>query len=136
MRATSCPPVTISISSSPYDASAVSTNGRRSSVFICVFCLRAATKGPAGSTVQELIRAIRARAKEFGPQLAAQAYSQGLTVTLPDGSTRPIPIAGTPIVVEVERARSAVALSMLLSSAAYNIAGFALSSAYRDLLLG
>jgi len=86
--------------------------------------------------VQELIKAIQARAKEFGPKLAAQAYAQGLAVTLPDGTSRPIPIAATPIAVEVERVHGAASLSKQLSFAAFKMARFALNGAHRELLLG
>ena len=86
--------------------------------------------------MHELIKAIEARGKEFGPKLAAQAYLQGLAVTLPDGTTRPIPMAATPVAVEVERVRHAASLSRQLSLAAFKMAHFALNSAYRELVLG
>lgn len=85
--------------------------------------------------MQDLISAIEPYAKRFGPELASVAYSLGLAVTLPDGSTRPIPIAATPITVDVERIRHAAALSKQLSSAAYKMANFALSGPRREILL-
>ena len=85
--------------------------------------------------MQDLISAIEPYAKRFGPELASLAYLRGLAVTLPDGSTRPIPIAATPVTVDVERIRHAASLSRQLSSAAFKMAHFALSSPRRELLL-
>lgn len=85
--------------------------------------------------MQELISAIEPYATRFGPELASLAYSQGLAVTLPDGGTRPIPIAATPVTVDVERIRYAATLSSHLSSAAFKMAHFAMDSPLRELLL-
>ena len=71
-----------------------------------------------------------------GSALARSAYAKGLAVTTPDGSTRPIPITATPVIVEQREIEWRAELSGLLSSAAVKMARSVLAGANRVLLLG
>jgi hypothetical protein len=60
----------------------------------------------SGSAHDTLHAALRRDAARLGPQLAALAHARGLAFTNPDGSTRPLPIAITPVIIaraELER---------------------------------
>jgi hypothetical protein len=86
--------------------------------------------------VHPLIEAARREAKQFWPTLAKTAYARGLAVTQKDGSTRPIPVTATPIVVSKAELQRRVGLSVALCSAATKMARAVLSGSAADLLLG
>lgn len=79
---------------------------------------------------------LRREAQHFGVTLARLAYQRGLAVTAPDGSTRPIPITATPVVLGENELDRRVALSAHLSSAAVKMAHAILAGPSRELLLG
>lgn len=85
--------------------------------------------------MDDLGERLRGEARHFGPELAQKAYERGLAVTSPDGSTRPIPITATPMVIEEAELRRRVALSALLASAAFKMARSTLAGPERELLL-
>ena len=76
----------------------------------------------------ELLTALRSDAKHFGPLLAERAYTKGLAVTnRADGTTKPIPVTATPVIVSSPELDRRLRLSALLSSAGAKMA-FALLS--------
>jgi hypothetical protein len=84
---------------------------------------------------ETLVAALRRDARHFGPELAALATARGLAFTNPDGSTRPLAIAATPVVVPASELTERVALAGLLSSAASKMARALLRGPERELLL-
>lgn len=79
--------------------------------------------------------ALRRDCRHFGPELAALAAARGLAFTNPDGSTRALPIAATPVVVPASELVERVALAGLLSSAATKLARAVLRGPEREPLL-
>jgi len=95
---------------------------------------------PAMSMTQkdhdELLKALRFDAKHFGPELANTAYARGLAVTLQDGSTKPIPITATPVIVESAELHRRQKISALLSSATLKMSRAVLDGLHRDIVFG
>ncbi|MHB8877218.1 MAG: hypothetical protein ACYC8T_26265 [Myxococcaceae bacterium] len=85
--------------------------------------------------MEELFDILKSEAKRFGPTLALTAYQRGLAVTAKDGSTRPIPITATPVVVGAAELERRVGLSARLSSAGLKMSRAMLSGEARELLL-
>jgi hypothetical protein len=85
--------------------------------------------------VHPFIEVLRREAKDFGPGLAKEAFARGLAVTSPDGSTRPIPITATPVIVAQHEIQRRVEISTRLASAALKLAKFILRSPQKELLL-
>jgi hypothetical protein len=86
--------------------------------------------------VQELLEVLRRQAVHFGPELARTAYARGLAVTRPDGTTRPIPVTATPVILDAAEIRRRATLSAHLSSATVKMTRAVLASERRELLLG
>ena len=55
--------------------------------------------------MNELLEVLRRQAHHFGPELAHTAYKRGLAVTQKDGTTRPIPITATPVILDAAEIR-------------------------------
>jgi hypothetical protein len=84
----------------------------------------------------ELLTALRWDAKHFGPELARVAYERGLAVTnRDDGSSKPIPITATPVIIAKAELQKRVELSALLASAGAKMAHAVLSGPNKALLL-
>jgi len=88
------------------------------------------------SPVQELMDVLRRQAVHFGPELARTAYARGLAVTQKDGTTRPIPVTATPVILDAAEIRQRAALSALLASATVKMTRAALGGEHRELILG
>ena len=86
--------------------------------------------------MQEFLEVLRQQAVHFGPELARTAYARGLAVTLKDGSTRPIPVTATPVLLDAEEIRRRATLSARLASATVKMTRAVLASPQRELLLG
>ncbi|HEX8438493.1 hypothetical protein [Archangium sp.] len=86
--------------------------------------------------MQELLEVLRRQAVHFGPELARTAYARGLAVTQKDGSTRPIPVTATPVILDAAEIRRRATLSALLASATVKMTRAALAGAQRELILG
>ncbi len=86
--------------------------------------------------MQELIDVLRSQARHIAPDLARLAYQRGLAVTRPDGTTRPIPITATPVVLDAAEIRRRSELSAHLSSATTKMARAILGGAEAEVLLG
>ncbi len=86
----------------------------------------------------ELFAALTHDAKHFGPTLADTAYARGLAVTdKDDGSTRPIPITATPVLIEAAELARRQALAAQLATATLKMSRAVLASeARRDLVSG
>jgi len=84
--------------------------------------------------VRELLEVLERDAASLGPPLARAAYAKGLAVTAPDGSTRPIPITLTPVLLEREEIRRRADSSARLASAALKMARFILGGPHSDVL--
>lgn len=86
----------------------------------------------------ELINALTGDARRFGQELADTAYARGLAVTdKDDGSTRPIPITATPVIIDHEELARRQSLSARIASATLKMARAVLKSeGRRDLVLG
>ncbi len=82
-----------------------------------------------------LFDAIRRNADSLAPGLFREAYARGLAVTNADGSTRPIPVTATPIVIDDAELERRARLSALLSSAGVKMARATVGGPARDLLL-
>lgn len=83
----------------------------------------------------ELDRALRDDAPRFGQALARTAAERGLMVTALDGSTRPIPVTATPVLVEPAELARRVRLAASLSSATLKVSRLVLSTSRRGLVL-
>lgn len=84
----------------------------------------------------ELLTALKTDAKHFGPLLAERAYTKGLAVTnRADGSTKPIPITATPVIVSKAELDRRLTLSALLSSGAAKMAHAVLKGPAKAMLL-
>jgi len=89
------------------------------------------------SIAEDLYEPLRAAAKYFGPELARTAYQRGLAVTdKTDGSTRPIPITGTAMVIPAAELKHRQDLSRRLSSAGAKMARFMAGGELKELALG
>jgi len=86
--------------------------------------------------VHPLLEVLWRKGASLGGVLARSAYAKGLAVTSLDGSTRPIPITATPVIVEQREIDRRAELSERLSSAAVKMARSVLAGSDRDLLLG
>lgn len=83
-----------------------------------------------------LFDSLRREAATFGPALAKAAYAGGLAVTAPDGSTRPIPVTATPVVLSSREFDARAQLSAALTEATLKMARAVLRGADKELLLG
>lgn len=86
--------------------------------------------------MHELLEVLRRQASNFGPELARTAYQRGLAVTQKDGSTRPIPVTATPVILDAGEIRRRAGLSALLSSATVKMTRAVLAGEAREVLLG
>jgi len=86
--------------------------------------------------VNELLEVLRFQAPKFGAELAQTAYKRGLAVTAPDGTTRPIPITATPVILDAAEIRRRAELAAQLSSATRKMSDAVLNGSTRDVLLG
>lgn len=85
-----------------------------------------------------LLQALQRDAKRFGPELADTAYTRGLAVTnKDDGSTKPIPITATPVIIDQAELARRQALSEHLSSATLKMSRAVLANPkHEQLVLG
>lgn len=85
----------------------------------------------------ELFNALTWDAKHFGQTLADTAYARGLAVTnKDDGSTKPIPITATPVIIDAEELARRQQLAQRISSATLKMSRAVLASeGRRDLVL-
>ncbi len=89
------------------------------------------------SVAEELYEPLRAAAKYFGPELARTAYQRGLAVTdKADGSTRPIPVTGTAMVLPAAELKRRQDLARRLSSAGLKMSRFMATGDLKELALG
>jgi hypothetical protein len=86
--------------------------------------------------VQEFLDVVRSQARHIAPELAQVAYKRGLAVTQQDGTTRPIPITATPVVLDASEIRRRAELSARLSSATVKMARALLDGPDAQELLG
>jgi hypothetical protein len=86
--------------------------------------------------VHELLEVLRRQASHFGSELAQTAYQRGLAVTQKDGTTRPIPITATPVILDAEEIKRRAGLAAHLSSAAVKMSGAVLGGSASEVLLG
>jgi hypothetical protein len=85
----------------------------------------------------QLNHALSEAAPRFGGELARATAARGLAVTHPaDGSTRPIPITATPVIVEPDELRRRARIAELISRATVKMSRWALTSTHREFLLG
>jgi hypothetical protein len=85
---------------------------------------------------QELVDALRRDAPRFGAELARTAYQRGLAVTKKeDGSTRPIPVTATPVILDEDELARRQRLSALIAGATLKMSRWVLSSDRADLVL-
>ncbi|HLL02730.1 MAG TPA: hypothetical protein VK539_19260 [Myxococcaceae bacterium] len=86
--------------------------------------------------MNELLEVLRFQAPKFGAELAQTAYKRGLAVTAPDGTTRPIPITATPVILDAAEIRRRAELAARLSSATQKMSDAVLNGGTREVLLG
>ena len=55
--------------------------------------------------MNELLEVLRFQAPKFGAELARTAYQRGLAVTQKDGTTLPIPITATAVILDAAEIR-------------------------------
>ncbi|MFZ5445533.1 MAG: hypothetical protein ACOZQL_36415 [Myxococcota bacterium] len=86
----------------------------------------------------ELLAALTHDAKRFGQELADTAYARGLAVTnKDDGSTKPIPITATPVLIDAAELQRRQQLSARISSATLKMSRAILASEEKqDLVFG
>jgi hypothetical protein len=84
---------------------------------------------------KELFDALTRDAKLFGPQLAQSAYERGLAVTKPDGSTKPIQVTATPVLIDEAELARRQHLAALLASATLKMSRHVLQSDHQALVL-
>jgi len=86
----------------------------------------------------DLLHALTWDAKRFGQELADTAYARGLAVTnKDDGSTRPIPITATPVILDAEELQRRQTLAARIASATLKMSRAVLASEERqDIVLG
>ncbi len=85
--------------------------------------------------IATLLAALRRDSHHFGPELATLAAARGLAFTSPDGSTRPVPIGATPIVIAKPELDARIELARSLSSAAAKMARAVLRGPQAERLL-
>ncbi|MBI3184824.1 MAG: hypothetical protein HYZ28_22020 [Myxococcales bacterium] len=83
----------------------------------------------------ELTEVLRRECGSFAPELSRLAYERGLAVTAADGTTRPIPVTATPVVLAASELRRRVELSALLASAGLKMSRAVLAGPDREVLL-
>lgn len=84
----------------------------------------------------ELIDALTRDAGRFGEELARTAYARGLAVTKKeDGTTRPIPITATPVILDTAELARRQVLSARISSATLKLSRLVLSGERAGLVL-
>jgi hypothetical protein len=86
--------------------------------------------------VNELLEVLRFQAPKFGAELAQLAYQRGLAVTLKDGTTRPIPVTATAVILDAAEIRRRSEMAARLSTAAMKMTEAVLNGGTRDVLLG
>ncbi|HYH99290.1 hypothetical protein [Hyalangium sp.] len=86
--------------------------------------------------MNELLEVLRFQAPKFGAELAQTAYQRGLAVTREDGTTLPIPITATPVILDAAEIRRRSELTATLSSATLKMADAVLNGSTADVLLG
>ncbi|MDY7224852.1 hypothetical protein [Hyalangium rubrum] len=86
--------------------------------------------------MNELLEVLRFQAPKFGAELSRTAYQRGLAVTQKDGTTRPIPITATPVILDAAEIRRRAELATKLSSATHKMAEAVLNGGSREVLLG
>ncbi len=86
--------------------------------------------------MNELFEVLRFQAPKFGAELARTAYERGLAVTLPDGTTHPIPITATPVILEATEIHRRSELTARLSTATLKMADAVLNGSSSEVLLG
>lgn len=85
---------------------------------------------------QELIDALTRDARRFGEELARTAYQRGLAVTKKeDGSTRPIPITATPVILDEAEIARRQSLSARIASATLKLSRLVLSGERAGIVL-
>ncbi|MEW5741597.1 MAG: hypothetical protein AB1938_21950 [Myxococcota bacterium] len=85
---------------------------------------------------QELLSALQRDAGRFGEELAATAYQRGLAVTKKeDGSTRPIPITATPVILPAQELARRQRLAARIASATLKLSRLVLSTERAGLVL-
>src|SRR5258705_4675404 len=88
------------------------------------------------SMTAELLAALKTGAKHFGPLLAERAHTRGLAVTnKADGTTKPIPITATPVIISRAELDRRLRLSAHLASAGAKMAHALLTGPARAMLL-
>jgi hypothetical protein len=89
----------------------------------------------AGEEAQ-LLAALRNDAARFGEELAATAYQRGLAVTkAEDGTTKPIPITATPVILPTQELARRQRLAAAISSATLKLSRLVLSGERAGLVL-
>jgi len=84
----------------------------------------------------ELFDALKSDAKRFGEALARTAYARGLAVTKKeDGTTKPIPVTATPVVIDAAELARRQALASRISSATLKLSRWVLSGERAGLVL-
>ncbi len=86
--------------------------------------------------MQSLLDILQADARRFGPTLAEAAYARGLAVTQKDGTTRPIPVTATPVIIPAAELRRRVDATRAISSAALKVARWVLGGDAPERILG
>ncbi len=86
--------------------------------------------------MQSLQDILHADARRFGPTLAEAAYRRGLAVTQKDGTTRPIPVTATPVILPAAEIRRRAEASRAISSAALKVARWVLGGDEPERILG
>ena len=87
------------------------------------------------ASVLPRFQALAAEAPRFARPLGARAYALGLAVTRGDGSTEPIPVGATPVVLEAAEVAARRELSACIASAGFKMAQALVSGAERAVLL-
>ncbi len=80
-------------------------------------------------------QALRANAPALAPRLVALTSQAGLAVTRPDGSTQPIPVGATPVVLDKKEVRARRDVAARLASAGFKMAQAVVQSPERAWLL-
>lgn len=89
------------------------------------------------SLIAELTQALRHDARHFGPELAATAYQRGLAVTnKTDGTSKPIPVTATPVLLPSAELKKRAEISALLASAGVKMSIAVLKGAASELVAG
>ncbi|WP_224245171.1 hypothetical protein [Hyalangium gracile] len=86
--------------------------------------------------MNELLEVLRFQAPKFGAELAKTAYQRGLAVTQKDGTTIPIPVTATPVILDAAEIRRRSELAARLGSATLKMGDAVLNGASSEVLLG